>query len=426
MKIARLMPAAALLVLLSISAFAAVTADELAAMAVDGDAAASTAAMRKLRHMGPAGLEALLRVHAREIERFSASGESTDEWLRIRAAIDTVAMQRDAFASGLYWYTDLEAAKRAADSSNRPVLSLRLLGNLNEEFSCANSRLFRSILYANKDVARYLSENYILHWRSVRPAPRITIDFGDGRRIERTVTGNSIHYILDENGVIIDALPGLYSPRAFKLYLEQARKVQKTVDGLSEERLRLALMRYRKTSADRIIERRGNVLKAAGVELSQTGPEITAIDISPLAMTKTVVTDEISLLRVYDNFARFVPQIDLSEWQKMSAVYAGENGIDASSVAFIHRQNRDTGRTEQEFESLFKKLDTFVSLDTTRNDFLFRTQIFDWLNRANNIEIEAFNDRVYSEIFKTPASDAWLGLYSADVYAALDGNGIVR
>ena len=30
--------------------------------------------------------------------------------------------------------------------------------------------------------------------------PTVTIDFGDGRKLERTLTGNSIHYILDFAG----------------------------------------------------------------------------------------------------------------------------------------------------------------------------------------------------------------------------------
>ena len=134
-------------------------------------------------------------------------------------------MQKDAYAAHLYWYTDLNTARRLAADQKKPILTLRLLGNLNEEFSCANSRLFRAVLYPNSEISKYLRENYILHWQSVRPAPRITIDFGDGRKIERTITGNSIHYILDHDGEMIDALPGLYSPFGFKKYLIQANEL---------------------------------------------------------------------------------------------------------------------------------------------------------------------------------------------------------
>jgi hypothetical protein len=133
-----------------------------------------------------------------------------------------VAKQRDAYASGLYWHTDLEAAKVVAKATGKRILSLRLLGNLDDEFSCANSRFFRTALYANKEVADYLRQNYALHWKSVRPVPKLTIDMGDGRKIERTITGNSIHYVLNADGVVLDAVPGLYGPTAFVSALRKA------------------------------------------------------------------------------------------------------------------------------------------------------------------------------------------------------------
>lgn len=403
-----------------------VTKEELARAAVSDDAEASRTAIAELRGMGQKGLDAIIAVHSLDIERFSATGDRSGKWQRLASAIDSVAMQKDAYASGLYWYTDLEEAKNVADDRNRPILSLRLLGNLNEEYSCANSRLFRSILYANKELAAYLRENYVLHWRSVRPAPRITIDFGDGRKIERTITGNSIHYVLDEHGMIIDALPGLYGPSAFLIYLKQAAAVNRSIDGHPAADRHRALLRYRKLSFDKIKERRDNALKLAEISLKETGGGTDALSAAPIAATKMAVVDEISLLRVYDNFARFEPQIDLSDWQRVSAIYIKENGLDAASKAFIRRQNRNSGRTEGEFAGLFEKLGRFISLDTTRNDFLYRTQIYSLLNRSEVRDLEQFNDRVYGEIFKTPSSDRWLGLYSTDVYTALDGNGVVQ
>src|SRR5207248_3012198 len=104
-------------------------------------------------------------------------------------------------------------------------LSLRLLGNLNDEFSCANSRFFRTALYANTEVSAAMRENFVLQWKSVRPVPKVTIDFGDGRVVERTITGNSIHYVLDADGRVLDALPGLYGPQAFLVWLGDGARV---------------------------------------------------------------------------------------------------------------------------------------------------------------------------------------------------------
>ena len=153
----------------------------------------------------------------------------------LRAAIDGVARQRDAYASGLYWFTDLEAAKAEAKRSGKPILSLRLLGNLDDEFSCANSRFFRTYLYANRTVSDLLRRGYVLHWKSVRPVPVLTIDMGDGRRIKRTITGNSIHYILDAEGRVVDALPGNYGPAAF---LAALNRMEQQTRGATPEVIR--------------------------------------------------------------------------------------------------------------------------------------------------------------------------------------------
>jgi len=123
----------------------------------------------------------------------------------------------------LAWFTDLEAAIAVAWRSDRPILSLRLLGRLPDELTCANSRFFKRVLYPEPRINRVLREDFVLHWESVRPVPLVTLDFGDGRRITRTLTGNSGHLVLDPRGRLVDALPGLFTPDAFLALLPQAR-----------------------------------------------------------------------------------------------------------------------------------------------------------------------------------------------------------
>ena len=403
-------------------------AEQFAAQAISDDAAASPA-IRELRIMGPVGLDALFAKYAGDIDRFIKTGDADENWKRIAAAIDAVAMQKDAYTSHLYWYTDLDEARRVAKAKNKPILTLRLLGNLNEEFSCANSRLFRSILYPNAEVSKYLRDNYILHWKSVRPAPRITIDFGDGRKIERTITGNSIHYILGSNGNVIDAIPGLYSPSTFLKYLSQADNTNKAVQQLPLNEQNRALLKYRKDNFDAIIKQRNKAIETTGVQMTETAGGTLAILAAPMAVTKMVVVDEYSILRVYDDFAKFEPTIKFDDWGKLAGVYASSHKLDANSIAMIRRQNAKTGLSEAEFKGLFTKLDSFIALDTTRNDFLFHTKLYEWLNRDRmnlGSNLEGLNAMVYDRLFQTPNTDKWLGLYSSDVYTALDGNGIVK
>lgn len=427
MKIRSVFCLSVLFIALSMSAFAnGRSVEELSTQAASDDTSTALLAIRELRNMGQVGLDALFIKYAAEIDKFSKTGEADENWKRIATALDTVAMQKDAYAAHLYWYTDLGEAQKVAKQRNKPILTLRLLGNLNEEFSCANSRLFRALLYSNAEVSKYLRDNYILHWQSVRPAPRITIDFGDGRKIERTVTGNSIHYIIDSDAQIVDALAGLYSPKAFLNYLKQSRDILGTTAKLTPVEKRKSLLAFRKKNFDAIVMDRDAAVATAKVNFTEPKETIAALPVMERATSKAIVVDEVSLLRVYDDFARFEPQINFDDWNKLAKVYSPTSGIDAATNAFIRRQNKTTGLTETEFAGLFAKLENFVALDTTRNDFLFHTKLYEWLNGRLPLGIDAFNSRVYEVLFKTPDYDKWLGLYSTDVYTALDGNGFIK
>ena len=162
--------------------------------------------MQQFRSMGPPGLDAYLKVY----------GAAPSP------ALDAICAQKDAHTALLYWFTELDAAIDAARRSRRPILSLRLLGRLDEELSCANSRFFRKSLYLVPAINRLLRGRFVLHWQSVRPVPKVTIDFGDGRTIAKTLTGNSTHLVLDPDGRPVDALPGLFSAEVFADLLERS------------------------------------------------------------------------------------------------------------------------------------------------------------------------------------------------------------
>ena len=123
----------------------------------------------------------------------------------------------------LPWFTDLSSAITEARRTNKPILSLRLLGNLPDELTCANSRFFKRVLYPEPRIHQLLRQDFVLHWQSVRPVPLVTLDFGNGRRITKTLTGNSAHLVLDSHGRLVDALPGLFDPDTFLALLAQAR-----------------------------------------------------------------------------------------------------------------------------------------------------------------------------------------------------------
>lgn len=436
---------AALLVALGLaqSVSAGTGAEALARRAVSENQAESNTAIAELRRLGPEGLRALLNVFAEEIRRNGLDAESVSggpEWQRVTAALDAVAQQRDSYTSGLYWYTDMDEARKASRASGKPILSLRLLGKLSEEFSCANSRFFRTVLYSNPEISRYLSERFILHWKSVRPAPRVTIDYGDGRRVERTITGNSIHYILDSEGRIVDALPGLYGPAAFLRQLKQAEEVARQLEGQPLPQRVQILRRYHDALLDatsrawaRDVERVGGKIteKVAAVNATPDSPP-SARAAARVAVTKSVV--EINLVNAISSDTRTLERLtDEETWNKIAALYLADARLDSRSLALIRRQNPYLGDGSSgapgtdAMARLVQNLERAIALDTMRNEYLIHSKLRAWLlsNRAM-MDTEAFNERVYAELFLTPSSDRWLGLVQPNAYTGLTNDGIVK
>ncbi len=108
-----------------------------------------------------------------------------------------------------------------------------LLRRLDTELSCAKSRSVRVALYRNSGIIQELIENFISHLQLVQPVTKVTIDFGDGRKLERIITGNSIHHILDSFGRPIDPIPGLYGLKAFPKQLKQAEVIAAVLSNCS-------------------------------------------------------------------------------------------------------------------------------------------------------------------------------------------------
>ncbi len=67
------------------------------------------------------------------------------------------------------------------------------------------------------------TEGMILAWQKLRPAPKVSIDFGDGHKLERTLKGSTVTYLCRPDGKVIDAYPGLYTSADFLPLLSQGK-----------------------------------------------------------------------------------------------------------------------------------------------------------------------------------------------------------
>lgn len=437
-------------------------ASPIARRLVDADGEHVEALVERLRADAQAGLDALLVVRDEIVaeERASqqqatnplAPSKPSERLSRVDALVDKVAAQRGASVSRLFWHTDLERAIEVARAEKKPILSLRMLGDLREECSCANSRFFRTSLYANAEVSRYLRENFVLHWRSVRPVPKVTIDFGDGRKLVRTVTGNSIHYVLDSEGRVIDGLPGLYGPRAFGRWLADARALAETLAPLTAVDQKFVLARRHREQAQRLsrawtddlakvapemAERLvQEELARAAAEKSSDERKPTARQAAERAGAKTLVEAPIVRTVTVPAGALETATND-GVWQKIAALHAEDAKLDDASVAVIRRENPPTAaeaarrafaktRVEDPIVRMVRQFEASIALDTVRNEYLLHRRIHEWLAAdGERPEVEALNEQVYAQLFLTPSSDPWLGMAPTDTYTALENGGAV-
>jgi hypothetical protein len=373
-------------------------------------------AIGRLREMGQPAVDGLMAIDAEERERQPGDTRGA---ARRSEALDRVCGQRDCAWSGLYWYTDLEAAEREAKRTNRPILSLRLLGNLDEELSCANSRFFRTTLYANRDIARIMRTTFVLHWSSERPAPRVTIDYGDGRRVVRTITGNSLHYLLASDGTPLDAAPGLYAPAAFSAVLSEMRLLFGRYQTWPEAERAERLVNWH----ERRVPPTNQVVRAAQPGAISLDP-IPAWAIAELAQTKAVVEQPL-LDRVSYGILRRVRHASARSDEKRASVDL--QGFDEQSLTLMKIKHFGGRKVSDEaFQPILARLQKSVADDTVRNENEIRPAIRRIFVEAHGtLTLETLNRKVYDGVFLTPQSDPWLGLVPADAFTGIAGEGIV-
>lgn len=385
-----------------------------------------------LRTTGPQALTAMLEA----IERDPDLAADPSRW---SDRLDAVCGMKDCADARLFWYTDLDAALKQARATGRPVLSLRLLGRLDEELSCANSRLFRLALYSKPDISETLRGGWVLHWNTVREVPTVTVRFGADRaggerRLEGTITGNSIHYVLDTRGRIVDALPGLYGPGAFveALAVAGARAIEASDEADSE--FVIAQREYHGSHAratrkmlETDLERLGySRLETLVVAVNRRGnseqrnqirefARRSAADAAWRAATKAQIETEVLKAVVLDPGSPGAsgPTIDWPALGRLHGEWADPIPIDTKLLERLLPLGANQGLALATLRNLFLA-------DTARNELMLRPVLRRWLaDSTPKRDLEAFDERVYADLFLTPLSDPWLGLSPENLYTAL-------
>jgi hypothetical protein len=149
------------------------------------------------------------------------------------------------------------------------------------------------VLFSDRRVSAFVGEQFVAAWECVRPVPLVEIDFGNGRKIKRTVNGNVATYVCAPDGRVVDVIPGLNSPEAYlrdlkyalNLYRASLAAFDKTIleyhkdnqstptvyEVVLNDRAKAAIERFMKMSLDKrqeIVER-----KVSGIRIIQDPDE---------------------------------------------------------------------------------------------------------------------------------------------------------
>jgi hypothetical protein len=301
----------------------------------------------------------------------------------------------------------------------------------------------------------------LLHWSSERDIPRVTIEFGDGRRMESTVTGNSVHVVLAADGTVLDALPGLYFPAAFKAELDGALALVTAIGARAgADRARLIRDHHRALGAAASAAWRA----AAGTPVLPGRARLATIaDRAELlalgqraAMSKAFV--EVPTLKVISAAAS--PGDVAADVELWAAVGQGLYGIGgltlgpvpglgdgslalpaaaakaapppppahvlASSTRALIAQVHGATGAGPSADAVIDKFERVMVADTAQNQLNLRPRISAELaERGGDLDFDAFTAWVYPTVFSMPREDAWLGLLPRTDYSGLPGDGVV-
>jgi hypothetical protein len=278
----------------------------------------------------------------------------------------------------------------------------------------------------------------------------VTIDFGDGRKLERTLTGNSAHYVLTSDGQPLDVLPGLYSPHAFRAWLERMRQFHKEFAATDASKQADELAAYHS-------ERRRSVFRSWAMDVEQLGEkhaalvtaridqaiELASANESDSPLAKAAARLAVTKLRVESPLLRFAnfdgpwveTGMDEGLWQAVANLHRNGVKLDGASIEVMRGEfppaaaaaKRAVSKTVQE-DPLLRMVRVFedsIALDTVRNEYLLHRRIHEQFAQRTDVtqNADTLNEWVYAELFLTPSDDPWLGLAPANVYTALENDG---
>lgn len=259
------------------------------------------------------------------------------------------------------------------------------------------------MLFSNPEVASFMNDSFVCTWESVRPVPRVDIDFGDGHRMTRTLNGNVITFLCAPDGKVFDVLPGLYSAEGYLAGLRRAVELYASLS--SEGALADGVAAYHALAAsgvERIAVMRGGRVEADAGEMRYA--------------SKAMVEEPLKVLmagRLDTPEARFgtgVPERrdfdDLRAMSKTKIELPIKLAISDKTIVVASK----TAIEQPVKRALSDEAKGLLAMDTGINERLRSEQIHAMLASAPLPTPADLSTRIYEEVLHVAVTDPYLGL----------------
>jgi hypothetical protein len=251
----------------------------------------------------------------------------------------------------------------------------------------------------------------------------------------RTITGNSAHYVVTADGLVIDALPGMVGPRLFLDWIERMDQLFQEAAKLPNPTEASEVMRQyhsrfgspalvaslNSNDAANQVERNSNPIA------SSNGQEKNAINVEKIRLTASKGVFEQPMVKQVapgqTNINAIAKRIESFNHPDSSAVV----DLSSASIALIAAENTKATNQAKESDSMNRLLANFkqtIADDEKQNEQVFHKTIHGWLAETPQIDLETLNNRIYEQLFEMPSDDPWLGLASSDYYSGLCRGGL--
>lgn len=121
------------------------------------------------------------------------------------------------------------------------------------------------MLFSNSQVAALINRWFEPAWESVRDVPTISVDFGHGLTVTRTLHGNIATWVCDSHGEVLDVLPGIYEPVTYMSRLDQLRLLANYAEQPASKKDRLRVYHQDQATALREKQPAPRFVNSAGI-----------------------------------------------------------------------------------------------------------------------------------------------------------------